>query len=256
MSLIAAAGPALVASLLAAVLIGVVVVAVVWRSRLMHRGPATAEPSFYQIAYLAGGPRRVAETALAYLVWAGVIEVRERTRKLVLLAVPRRDQPLEPVERAIVSLVETQGSGVTLPMAAATDAGAAVADEMPGLAVSPADWRRILGAVAAGGLGIVAVVAVWTWARLSADRSLGLVPAVGLAALAVVLVTMTDRPYATLAGDEAVARMREQLDTDLEVAVGGVTSVPIERAMYLVALYGRPVMTGGLSPVRQVLTGR
>jgi hypothetical protein len=33
-----------------------------------------------------------------------------------------------------------------------------------------------------------------------------------------------------------------------------VTSLPIERGLYLVAVFGRSVMTGELAPLRRVLT--
>jgi hypothetical protein len=58
----------------------------------------------------------------------------------------------------------------------------------------------------------------------------------------------------TNAGRAALAEEARRVRDDLETAQVGVTSLPIERGLYLVAVFGRSVMTGELAPLRRVLT--
>lgn len=248
--------PTLVLVVSAALMVAGLAVAAALRARLLAGGDPAVPPddlSFYEVALLAGGPRRVADTALAYLTWAGVLEVRETSRKLVLRTPPRPGQPLHPWEAALVNTISRDGSGPAFPLAAATDAAAAIVDAIPGLAVAPAGAAGPVAAAVGPALVAGVGAGVWMWDRTGRGLPVEFVPLVPLLAAAVILVAIRDRPRATRRGRQAVETLRSHYDDDLTVAAAGVTSLPVERAMYVVALYGRPALTGGLSALRTVL---
>lgn len=239
-----------------ALMVAGLALAVVARARLLAGGEPGLPPedlSFYEVALLAGGPRRVADTALAYLLWAGVVEVRETSRKLVLRTPPKAGQPLHPWESALVNTISREGSGPAFPLAAATDAAASIVDALPGLAVAPARAAGPIAAAVAPAVVAGIGAGLWMWRRSADGLPLEFVPLVPLMAAAVTLVAIRDRPRATRRGRQAVEALRRTYDADLAVAAAGVTSLPVERAMYVVALYGRPALTGGLSALRTVL---
>lgn len=242
---------------LGGVLAAAVVAGAAARSRVVSSQRVAIAPhelSFYEAALLAGGRRRVADTALAYLVWAGVIEVRERTMRLVLRAPPRSQHPLAPVEEALLSSITMEGVAPALPMARAREAAGWVEHELVGLVVPARARAGVLGVMIVPAVLAAVVAAVWMLGEAVAGRDLGFVPVIPAIAAAVALVAWIDRPLVTREGERVLEELGRQFsDQDLEVAVSGVTSVPIERGLYLVALYGRRAMTGGLSGLRKLL---
>lgn len=222
---------------------------------LRSAGPTTADPTFYQAALLAGGPRRVVETALGFLVWSGVIEVRENTGQLVLRAAPPAGARLEPVERALVNSVTMEGAPASFPLSAAAMAARDVERDMGDLLLSPR-LTAVVRFVTLVILGVTAVVVGWwTEARLSAGSPVGWVPVAAVVALGLGMWVAVSRPPVTAAGRDVLERLRRRHDPDLEIAAIGVTSLPLERAMYVVALYGREALTGGLLSLRRILVG-
>ncbi len=222
---------------------------------LRTSGPVTDDPTFYQAALMAGGRRRVVETALGFLVWAGVIEVREATGQLVLRAAPPAGVRLEPVERALVNSVTMEGTPAGFPLSAAALAAADLEREMGDLMLSPR-ITAIIRFVTLLVLGVTAVVVGWwTEVRLAAGADVGWVPVLALLAVALGVWVAVAPPPVTGSGRQALERLRRRYDPDLEIAAIGVTSLPVERAMYVVALYGREALTGGLLSLRNILVG-
>lgn len=222
----------------------------------LHRSSVPIEPSFYQVAYLAGGRRRVAETALGYLILLGVVEVREQTRRLVLRTPPRPDDPLQPVELALVNSIPMDGIGPALPLAAARDGARRVEPTMGGLCIPPATAVALRALTATLSLVVALGVAVWSVGRLTSGLGMGWAPLLVPLAVGLGVWGGSARPIRTTVGRRLLAEMRRRHDPDLGMAAIGVTSLPAERAMYIVALYGRQMLTGGLLGLRNLLVPR
>jgi uncharacterized protein (TIGR04222 family) len=94
-------GPQFIVGYVAACLIGLVVMGL-WQSRaaMHHDSPVQhVDLGSYELAYLAGGPRRVLETAVYQLVQAGRLVLADGGRRIDKGAEPPADAP--PVERAV-----------------------------------------------------------------------------------------------------------------------------------------------------------
>lgn len=240
---------------LGAVLAATMVVALVARVWLRSGGePFPGDANLYEMAFVAGGPTRVSDTALSYLVWSGAVEVRETTGRLVRIVGPGAVPNLHPVELSVLSAIDPVGVRPDLPMGTGREAARQFVRQPPGLLV-PA-WRSLLvDVVVLGGSALVAALAIW-WMLSSKVAGSGFVPLFGL--LAGVVGTwwmVAGRPRLTRAGMDAVENWKTRSDPDLQIAAIGVTSLPMERAMPVVALYGRDALTGGLSGLRTVITG-
>lgn len=240
--------------LLGVMALGVVVSAVLQRMAVKTRVDAVDGLGFYQAAYLAGGPRRVAEAGFAYLVWAGLIEVRTNTKSVALRALPGPGVELRPVEVALIATVPPEGGGLSMSLGAAEAASDWLLEELDGLVVSPR--RRLLAAAPALGTATLTGV-VGAVVALSAESAVGLLPLVPLTALVVVLASVRfGRPLLTVAGKRSIDALRERYDSRLADAKRAVTGLPIEAGLYIVALYGREAMTGDLTPLARVLGPR
>lgn len=212
---------------------------------------AVPELSLYQVALLAGGPRRVCDTALAYLNWAGMIEVRESTDRLVRVAATKTLPDLHPVELSIFGAVDTVGVRPEAAIGSGRQSAREEVDGLTGLVVSPRN-RLALGLVVVIGCGLIVIVGV---AR-SGGSSAGFLPLLALTSLVYMAWWfLAGQPRVTGAGNQVLEGIRERYDRDLEIAAIGVTSLPVERAMHVIALYGRDALTGGLSGLRKVMTG-
>jgi uncharacterized protein (TIGR04222 family) len=241
--------------LLAVIGAGVVAAGVLQR-RAERSIPAYVERdlTFYQVAFLAGGPKRVAETALAYLTWAGLIDVREGARTIAARGANRKEVELAPVEKALLATTPPEGGSPAFALGAAREAAGFVEEDLSGLIIPRRVAVTIAGtavapAVLAGVLAVALIVAL-------GGRQTGLLPAIPVLAAIVALVASLSRTRLTPLGRSLVEHLRDRYDEDLRVAAAGVTSLPIERGLYLVALYGRPAMTGGLAPLRRVTGAR
>lgn len=230
-----------------------VVSSTVLHHRAIGRGSPPAEQlEFYRVAYLAGGRSRVAEVALAYLVWVGLVEVRISTRTVALRSTPAEGAPLAPVERALLATIPAQGGKPTLSMAAARDAAGWLGSEMSGLVVPPRTSLLISLPSIIGSL-LAAIVSLGVIIGVSPGTPLGILAIVPVVSLIVLLTTLRRGPRVTKAGRVALDQERDRLDPDLAIAQMGVTSLPIESGLYIVALYGRDAMTGQLAPLARVL---
>src|ERR671920_441818 len=110
----------------------------------------------YEIAYLAGGPRRVVETAVVALVENGRLRVDRATGRLHVVDAHRR----HPVEAVVLDAAGPRGRPVWgIVWRARSDPRPAVSPPPPPLPSSPADARAARyrhvpydgGAVGAGG---------------------------------------------------------------------------------------------------------
>lgn len=221
-------------------------------SRAGHE--ARHELALYQLAMLAGGPKRVSDTALSYLTWVGMIDVRESTDRLVRITANTSVSDLHPVERAILGTITAVG----VKPAAAVGAGRQAARDhvrgLDGLVVTPAGLF-VSGLVVAIGCGSVLAGAVW-WLMTHSSPTTGFVPLLALLAVVYAIWWLAvGRPRTTGTGAQHLERVRSRYDGDLEVVAIGVTSLPMPRAMEIIALYGRDALTGGLSSLRKVITG-
>ncbi|MDH4116259.1 MAG: TIGR04222 domain-containing membrane protein [Acidimicrobiia bacterium] len=237
--------------LLVLIAIGVVASAIL-HGRVSRGSSPPEELEFYQVAYLAGGPSRVAEVALSYLVWAGLVDVRSAAGSLALVSAPNRAVELAPVEKALVATIPPEGRTPGFPLGAAREAAAGVADRLSGLVVPPG--LSLLALAPAVGASIIAA-GIATAVMLSVEQGtptgfLAIVPLVGVI---VVLTAVSGRSRLTETGQQALADVRAARADDLALAELGVTSLPIESGLYIVALYGRPAMTGGLLSLRRLL---
>ncbi|MGF1666760.1 MAG: TIGR04222 domain-containing membrane protein [Acidimicrobiia bacterium] len=206
--------------------------------------------TFYQLAHLAGGRARVAEVAVAYLVWAGLVEARVNARTLALRAAPAASVELAPVEQALIATIPPEGGRPAIPMSAARDAARWVEGNLVGLVVAARQsWMVALPAMVSAVVAAVISVGV-AWAS---EISVGFLPVVTVVAAIVVLTALPRGVRLTNAGKEVLDVERERFDPDLPIAQVGVTSLPIESGLYIVALYGNDAMTGELSPLRRIL---
>lgn len=249
-------------TLLTAVLLGLIVAGIIlgavlhaqWMAGSRDAARAVGDVTFYQAAALAGGARQVAITALCYLVWTGMVEVREGSKSLALVRPPAPNIPLAGVEQAILGVIPFDGRPAAGVVGIATVAAAVVEEEIPELLVPPSVRSR-LAAVVIGPALLAGLVACGVWISNAASRSsLGLIPVVPVVAAVVILVSIIGGSRRTPAGNEMLRLLRDWYSDDLTVAAAGVTSLPIEQGIYLVALYGRAAMTGGLGAVRRITT--
>lgn len=232
------------------------VVTLLARTAVIRRGASSgSELSLYQLALLAGGRTRASDTALAYLVWSGLVEVRESTDRLVRVVGRQQTLPdLHPIELAALESITAAGVRPEAAMASSRRAAGNSVVGLTGLVVA-ARTTSVLDVVALGGTSAVIVGAVW-WIAASTITASGLVLLLALsAALYAGWWLATGRPRTTLAGQEALEQVRMRYDDDLQIAAIGVTSLPMDRAMNLIAIYGRDALTGGLSGLRKVMTG-
>jgi uncharacterized protein (TIGR04222 family) len=230
------------------------VVASMVHAAALRAGAATSpapDLSFYQVAYLAGGRKRVALVAFAYLFWSGLLEIRDGSRTVALLKQPPGDIDLAPVEEAILARVPMEGISTVPVQGAAEVAAGWVADEMPDLVTPPrVAWQLAALAIVPALLALAASLALIV--SLDGGESPGLLATVPFVALAVVIVAWAARPGVTRQGRAVLAEAADRYEADLEIASVGVTSLPVERGMYIVALYGRNALTGGLLSLRRV----
>jgi hypothetical protein len=85
----------------------------------------------------------------------------------------------------------------------------------------------------------------------------GLLLVVPLVALVVILTSLRlNRPLLTSDGRRLLEETRVRFDPELVAAHRGITSMPIESGLYIVALYGREAMTGELKTLARVLGPR
>lgn len=228
-----------------------VAISSVAHQRAARAGTGPAERlTFYQLAHLAGGRARVAEVAIAYLVWAGLVEVRVNARTLALRSTPSEGVELAPVERALIAMIPSEGGRAALPMSAAREAARSVEASLGGLVVAGRQsWTVALPALVSAVVAAVISVGV----SLASDISVGFLPVVAVVAVIVILTALPRGVRLTDAGRAVLGAERERFDPDLEIARVGVTSLPIESGLYIVALYGGDAMTGELSPLRRIL---
>lgn len=224
----------------------------IWLTRPMEA--PELDLSLYQLALLAGGTRRVSDTALAYLTWSGMLEVRESTDRLVKLPGMGTVPDLHPVEASVLGAVDTSGVRPEAAMGAGRQAAREAVSLPPGLVVD-ARWLLALDLAALGGCGLVAAWAAWR-TLAGEGAAAGFVPLVGVLAVVYAIWWFAyGRPRVMGAGEVLLERVRRVYDSDLELAAVGITSLPAERAMHVIALYGRDALTGGLSGLRKVMTG-
>lgn len=210
--------------------------------------------SLYQVAMLAGGPGRVSDTALAYLTWSGMLEVRESTDRLVRIPGMRIVPDLHPVEVSVLAAVDSAGVRPEAAMGAGRQAAREAVSLPSGLVVEPR-MLAVLDVLAVGGCCLVAAWVAW-WSLVKNGSTAGFVPLVGvLAVVYAVWWTFYGRPRVMGDGEACLERIRRDYDSDLALAAVGVTSLSVERAMHVIALYGRDALTGGLSGLRKVMTG-
>ncbi|MGH8875052.1 MAG: TIGR04222 domain-containing membrane protein, partial [Acidimicrobiia bacterium] len=131
--------PGVLAGLSGAVLLLAGVVTAAGR-RIAYRSGAADQRSglpVYEVAMLAGGAERAAETALAYLVLAGLVEVRERASTVVLIAPQLASPEDHPAEAALLSTISLVGTRPNLPLSAARTAAQPLAAGLRGLLIPP-----------------------------------------------------------------------------------------------------------------------
>jgi uncharacterized protein (TIGR04222 family) len=237
-------------------LLATIVGALLARYRAENRGAGSKEElSAYQVAFLAGGRRRVAETALAYLNWAGVIDARENTKSLVLKAPPAKDVLLLEVEKALVGSIAPSGTPPTMPLASAKEGARQVEASMRGLVI--VESRRLaLTLLAVLPSGVIAGLGLaWSTRRVGLGLTVGFAPLIPVIAVIFDIWSLAVPPFLTARGRAVLEKTRIKHDEHLKLAQFGVTSLPVDQGMYLVALYGRDAMTGGLIPLQNVLRG-
>lgn len=240
---------------LGAVLLATMIATLVARFAMSRSG---AEPAhdlvLYQLAMLAGGPTRVSDTALSYLTWQGLVDVRESTDRLVRIGGPLSLPDLHPVEASILGSITAVGVKPAAAMAAGRQAARDHVAGLEGLTVSPGGVL-VSGLAVLVGCGAVVVGAVW-WLMATTSGTIGFVPLIALMALVYAAWWVTaGRPRTTASGEAVLERKRSRYDADLQVVAIGVTSLPMQKAMEVIALYGRDALTGGLSSLRKVITG-
>lgn len=240
---------------LGVVLVATIVATLAARSTLTRPGDSPGvDLTLYQIALLAGGRSRVSDTALSYLTWSGLIEVRESTDRLVRLVGADSVPDLHPVEMSVLNAIDAAGVRPESAMAAGRYRAGEEIGGLDGLVV-PHAWQTWLGAITMIGCGAV-LVATLIWLTSMETTGSGFLPLLALtAAVYAVWWFVGGRPRLTGTGHALLEEIRARFDSDLQIAAIGVTSLPLTRAMHVIALYGRDALTGGLSGLRKVMTG-
>lgn len=234
-------------------LVAAVIVGVAMRRRARAVPPASGHvPTVYELAAMVGGEQRVAQVAASFLVWNGVFEVRENTRRIVVAAPPTGGADFHPVEVAMVNAAGLEGAPATEVIASGALAAERVAASLPGLAVDRRTRVAIAAVPGVVGSATVLVLGWWMWSVSSSGGRLGWVPVVFGVAAVVAGLALIDPPYSTRAGELVVEERRTAVERDLEVAALGVTSLPLVAGMTVVALIGRKGMTGELYGLRNV----
>ncbi|MFW5416775.1 TIGR04222 domain-containing membrane protein [Nocardiopsis sp. CNT-189] len=229
------------------------------RAHLLHRAPAAPGPGApagaltpEELGFLAGGPRRAAETALTALVLSG--RVRRGSGGLLERAAPPGPSPED--SEAGWALLRTLGGGPADPAAALS---AAAAGEHPqtvrrlaGLGLYRDD-PRLPGARAArtGALRLIGVLAVplvlWAALNLAADPLPGASPRWGLLGAVLLLCLLG----AAVLADRAAGRPEPRtpagarlLAEEREAADGADPAVPLRtgEALRFTALTGFAAM--------------
>ncbi|MFP3913414.1 MAG: TIGR04222 domain-containing membrane protein [Actinomycetota bacterium] len=225
------------------------------RMRLVARGALPDHDlALYQVAMLAGGAGRVSDTVLSFLTWSGMLEARDISDRLVRVVGVNSVSDLHPVELAVLGAVDPAGVRPEAAMGAGRLAALHHVGGLEGLVVDPGA-RRAVDAMVIFGCGAVAGSGVW-WLAAREGPMAGFVPLLALVALLYAgWWFFFGRPYRTRNGEKILEDLRVRFDDDLQIAAVGVTSLPLERAMHIIALYGRDALTGGLSGLRKVMTG-
>jgi uncharacterized protein (TIGR04222 family) len=222
--------------------------------RLVTAGEAAdRDLTLYQVAMLAGGASRVSDTALAFLTWSGMIEVRESTDRLVRAVGIETVSDHHPIEVAVLAAIDRSGVRPEVAMAAGRSTARREIGGLDGLVVDRVRAGLLTGFVTVASAAVL-VGALWWMA--GAGSTTGFVPLVGV--VAVVFPgwwLMAGRPRVSRSGRRTLERIRGRYDDDLQIAAIGVTSLPVETAMHVIALYGRDALTGGMSSLRKVITG-
>ncbi|HJR93735.1 MAG TPA: TIGR04222 domain-containing membrane protein [Acidimicrobiia bacterium] len=239
---------------LGAVLLATVIVTLAVRAfSVRNADTSTHDLALYQMAMLAGGAQRVCDTALSYLTWSGMIEVRESTDRLVRIVTAEKVSDIHPVEASILAALDATGVKPGAPLAAGRRSAHRHVGGLDGLTVTSSSLL-VSGLVVTVGCAAVVLGAI-AWMASSPAPS-GFVPLIAVFAVVYAGWWVTSgRPRITAAGHEVLDRVRSRLDPDLQIAAIGVTSLPLERAMPVIAMYGRDALTGGLSGLRKVMTG-
>lgn len=208
----------------------------------------------YQVAMLAGGPGRVCDTALSFLIWSGIVEVRESTDRLARVVGKTKVPDIHPIEVSILGAIDATGVKPAAALVAGRRAARQQVGGLEGLTVTPGSLLAT-GLIVAVGCGVVVAGGAW-WVAASDSAGSGFVPLVMLVAVVYAVWWATSgRPRLTAAGQAVLSAIRARHDQDLQVAAIGITSLPMERAMAVIALYGRDALTGGLSGLHKVITG-
>ena len=202
---------------------------------------------------MVGGERRVAEVAAAFLVWIGTFEVRENTKRIVVAAAPSPNTDFHPVEVAMLNAAGLEGAPVGIVLGAGRAAAETIPDEIAALAIGHEARGRLAAVPGVVGSVVALVLGWWMLVTSAAGDPLGWVPVLFGVALVVAGTAFIDPPYATDAGLRLIEERRTESEGDLDDAALGVTSLPLVRGLSLVALYGRPAMTGNLIGLRYLL---
>lgn len=146
-----------------------------------------------------------------------------------------------------------EGAPVNAVLGAGRAAAESIATDIAALAVDPETRGRLAAIPGVVGSIVALVLGWWMLAATSAGDPLGWVPVIFGIALVVGGSAFIDPPYATQAGEAVIERRREQSEADLEQAALSVTDLPLARGLTLVALYGKPAMTGNLVSLRNLM---
>ena len=220
------------------------------QSRRRDRG---YEPTAYQLAAMVGGERRVAEVAAAFLVWTGTFEIRENTKRIALAAAPNPNTEFHPVEVAMINTAGLEGAPAGAVIGAGRAAAESVPRDVPALAVDSDTRGRLAAIPGVVGSAVALILGWWMLVASSAGDPLGWTPVVFGVALIVAGTAFIDPPFATEAGRAVIERRRNETEADLEAAAAGVSNLSLVRGLTLVALYGKPVMTGNLIGLRNLI---
>ncbi|MFB9905810.1 TIGR04222 domain-containing membrane protein [Allokutzneria oryzae] len=199
-----------------ALIVGLVVLNKVWAGRQRRGGDLGAPvgaliPPPYHLAYLVGGARRAAETAVASLLADG----RLRIASAGTLTRTSEQRTPDPLENAVLDKANSVRARTVVELVAGSPACAAIAEDLSdrGLLVSPdaakARLRRIfLLFLALEVLGIVRVAN-----GISLDRPVGfLIPLVVVAGIATVVAGIASAVHTpgrrTVLGDRVAAEAR------------------------------------------------
>jgi uncharacterized protein (TIGR04222 family) len=215
-------------------------------------GDKTLDP--YEAAYLAGGPKRTVEAALAALVQGGAVEIQPTSRKGLLTG--SFERTMHPLESKVAKILSSSRGDIIQARRQSTSLTRETRDALvergyvlPGSTALAVSWTSVLPLVLLLGLGLMKIQV-----GVSRDRPVGFLVIFCIFTALTILAFLYWKPRRTHRGDRVLGSLRSDHSALRYAArVPNPTLLAADVAL-AVALFGRETLdTGPLADLRQIL---